>query len=98
MNHKIESKCLNLLSTAGSRNRLRIPVCATRFTGKITPGTRVSVGLSLATMAVEINPDPNGRYKVEKDGAVRFPAHRFNLPTKDVVVSSDVMAGKVLAI
>lgn len=98
MNHKIDSKCLNLLAKTGSRNRLRIPVCATRFSNAIAPKTRVSVEFSPVTLTVEVKPDPKGRYTVEKDGAVRFPAHLFNLPSKDVLISSDVMAGKVLTI
>ena len=96
-NHSVQSKTVNILANTGSRNRLRIPVVGTRFVG-IQPGDRVSVKYSTSDYNVDIVLDPNGNYKVEKNGAIRFPAHKFNLPSKDAFIAADQLSKKVMSI
>ena len=93
-NHTIQSNTLNFLSKTGSRNRLRIPVAGTRHTG-INPGDRVKVSYNLLDCEVKIEVDPKGNYKVEKDGALRFPAHLFNLPSDEIFTSADKITNVV---
>jgi hypothetical protein len=80
---------LNFKTKTGSRNRVRIPVAGTRFTKAIKPGDRVEVGYDLITDSIRVQVNPKGNYKVEKDGAVRFPAHKFNLKPKNIFISSE---------
>jgi hypothetical protein len=88
-NHKLDSNMLNFKTKTGSRNRVRIPVAGTRFTKTIKPGDRVEVGYDLITNSIRVQVNEKGNYKVEKDGAIRFPAHKFNLQPKNIFICSE---------
>ena len=88
-NHNLDSNMLNFKSKTGSRNRIRIPVAGTRFTKGIKAGDRVEVIFDKVTKTVNVKQNPNGNYKVEKDGAIRFPAHKFSLPSKGIFVCAE---------
>lgn len=92
-NHSIESHVLSFNSKTGSRNRVRIPVAGTRFAGQIHPGDRVTIKWDF--FGVVLSPDNNGKYKVEKDGAIRFPAHRYQLPLENLYISSEEISGMI---
>ena len=88
-NHNLDSLSMNYFSKTGSRNRIRIPVAGARHT-KFKPGDKVVVTLS--KNSVEVTKAARGQknvYTVEKDGAVRFPAHKFNLPSKNLLLACD---------
>ena len=94
-NHTVESQTLNFLSKTGSRNRLRITTGGSRFAG-IKPGDRVNISRAGGLFSdVEIVVDPKGNYKVEKNGAIRFPAHKFGLGSADIFTASDTLSKKV---
>ena len=95
-NHTVESNTLNFLSKTGSRNRLRIPVAGNRHMG-IKPGDRVKVSYSFLNCEVTIVSDPKGNYKVEKDGAVRFPADKFGLASEDIFTAADKLSQKTVS-
>jgi len=82
---------LNFKTSTASRNRVRIPVAGTRFTQAIKAGDRVQVGYDLITNSIRVVVDPLGNYKVEKDGAIRFPAHKFALKPKNIFVSAEAL-------
>ena len=77
-NHKIKSTPINYEVKPGSRNRLRIPTAGLRHCG-IKPGDRVHVGFDWDTLDIYVEKWDLGKYKVEKNGAVRIPAHKFGL-------------------
>jgi hypothetical protein len=87
-NHTLKSNTLNFVSKTGSRNRLRIPVAGTRNCN-IQPGDRVEVFFDFRNMQVSCIKHADGNYKVERDGAVRFPAHKFGLSADDVYTACD---------
>jgi hypothetical protein len=94
-NHFLNSHELTFVAKkTGSRNRVRIPVAGTRH-NEIKPGTRVNVKVLMDGVSIESNKD--GNYKVEKDGAVRFPAHKFLLDSKNLFIAADNLSG-VLAV
>ena len=95
-NHTLQSNTLNFLSKTGSRNRLRIPVAGNRHLG-IKPGDRVKVSYNLFAGETSIVLDPKGNYKVEKDGAVRFPADKFGLASEDIFTSADKLSQKTVS-
>lgn len=94
-NHNLDSNMLNFKTNTGSRNRVRIPVAGTRFTKAIKPGDRVEVGYDLITDSIRVQVNPKGNYKVEKDGAVRFPAHKFALASKNLFVCAESLGHDV---
>jgi hypothetical protein len=63
----------------------------------IKPGDRVKVSYSFLNCEVTIVSDPKGNYKVEKDGAVRFPADKFGLPSEDIFTSADTISKKAVS-
>ena len=70
-NHKIRSNTINYTCWSDKRGRLRVPSSACRHAG-FKPGDRVKLFLDSAKIQWTIAIDPNGRYKVEKDGAIRL--------------------------
>jgi len=94
INHKLKSIEVSFISRTGSRNRLRIPVAGAKHTG-IEPGSRVMISRSRNGLTVEIVPNPNGNYKVEKDGSVRFSASKFNLPSDHLYIEADKLTGTI---
>ena len=91
-NHKINSKNINFESKTGSRNRLRIPVAGTRHSN-IKPGDRVTVQQEGIMLYVTKN--PKGCYKVERDGAIRFPANKYGLAYDQIYTCCDSVKGKI---
>lgn len=77
-NHKLIANSLRFDSQTRSRNRARIVTAATRHL-KLKPGSRVNV-IFTGGIPTEVVPCPTGRYKIEKDGGIRFPAHTFGVP------------------
>ena len=79
-NHKITANSLKFASQTRSRNRARITTAATRHL-KLKPGSRVNVMICVDPSGVftEVFPVSNGKYKIEKDGGIRFPAHLYNV-------------------
>jgi hypothetical protein len=96
-NHKLTAKALIFTSKTGSRNRLRIPVSGVRHLD-IRPGDRVNVFYDTTNFQVTVLKNDRGNYKVEKDGAVRFPAHKFALPASDVTIASDSLNQNVACV
>lgn len=90
-NHKLKSIEVSFIARTGSRNRLRIPVAGAKHTG-IQPGSRVMIARSRNGLNVEIVSDPKGNYKVEKDGSVRFPVSKFNLPSDHLYIEADQLS------
>jgi hypothetical protein len=96
-NHKLESRKITYTAKTGSRNRLRIPVQGTRHS-EIKPGDRVNVFYNRTLIEVSIVKDPKGNYKVEKDGAIRFPAHKYSLAAENNIIMADSLHKKVSCI
>lgn len=97
-NHNLDSITTNFVSRTGSRNRVRIPVQGTRFTGVIKPGDRVRVAFNNGDVLIQKtkgNKRP-GTYKVEKDGAIRIPAHLYSLKSKRIEIKCDKVSGAFL--
>ena len=78
-NHKLIANSLRFASQTRSRNRARIVTAATRHLN-LKPGSRVNVIFSAAGVPTEVVPCATGRYKIEKNGGIRFPAHLFGVP------------------
>ncbi len=96
-NHILESVTMNFVSKAGSRTRIRVPVAGTRFVSGIKPGDKVKVHRENNNYVSLMKTANTGRrqknvYTVEKDGAIRIPALKYNLRTKDAVVACDNVA------
>ncbi len=79
-NHKLTANSLRFDSQTRSRNRARIVTAATRHL-KLKPGSRVNVIFTAAGVPTSVVPCATGRYKIEKDGGIRFPAPTFGVPT-----------------
>ncbi len=95
-NHNLDSISVNYFSKSGSRNRIRIPVAGARHT-QFKPGDKVRVSLEKNAVYVEkTNKREKNVYTVEKDGAIRFPAHKFGIPSKDVLVLCDNVKKQVI--
>ena len=89
--------CSSDLKT-GSRNRLRVPVAGTRF-NSIKPGDKVSVASFQGQALIEkihSNSRKSNIYTVEPNGAIRIPAHKFGLPSKNAKISCDSLTKMVL--
>ena len=98
-NHNLESVSMNFVSKSGSRNRIRVPVAGTRFNG-IKPGDKVYVTGSKHQVMISKANKPIHKsipiYTVEKDGAIRIPAHRFSLPVVGVKLACDTLTKAIL--
>jgi bifunctional DNA-binding transcriptional regulator/antitoxin component of YhaV-PrlF toxin-antitoxin module len=77
---------LGYVCKTGSRTRLRIPVAATRKMN-LKPGDKVLISRD-AYGAYSVAPSDNGRYTVEKDGAIRFPVTNFSINKNEMIVST----------
>ena len=91
-NHKTTNISINYTTKTGSRERVRIPTLGV-FSAGVYAGMRVSV--ARVGKRVVITQNPTGNYKVEKNGAVRFPASKFGLNPKKVKIVSDVLNQQV---
>jgi bifunctional DNA-binding transcriptional regulator/antitoxin component of YhaV-PrlF toxin-antitoxin module len=96
-NHILAQRSVVYISKTGSRNRIRIPVEGNKK-ANINPGDRVKVFYDINNICVSIIKDPNGNYKVEKDGAIRFPAHKYSLKNKDNIISANEITQRVICI
>lgn len=76
-NHNTVQNVLTVNSYTVSRNRVRICTRSLRHLN-VKPGERVMV-VDRGLGDIEVLPNKKGNYKVEKDGSVRFPAHKFGL-------------------
>jgi hypothetical protein len=96
-NHTLTQRSVVYIAKTGSRNRIRIPVEGNK-NAQINPGDRVKVVYDINNICVSIVKDPHGNYKVEKDGAIRFPAHKYSLRNKDNIISANAITQKVICL
>lgn len=103
MNHKIQSKTLNILALqTGSKNRIRVPVAGVRNTQVIKPGDKIKATVDKSDRLVFTKVQRprkskrNYHFTVERDGAIRISASWWGLKSQNQMISCDSMTGTII--